>query len=199
MAPKTDPRVDAYVAGAADFARPILEHLRATVHAACPECEETIKWGFPHFLYEGMLCSMAAFKAHCAFAFWKDALVLDEKWRRSGAMGHLGKITKIRDLPPKKMLLAWLELAVKLNEEGSKSPRRRILPKPPVVVPKELAAALKKSARAAARFASLSPSHQRKYADWIAGAKREETRERRLARAMKQITEGKSLSWKYER
>ena len=42
-----DPRVDAYIKKAADFARPILEEIRTRVRAACPDVEETIKWGTP--------------------------------------------------------------------------------------------------------------------------------------------------------
>ena len=50
-----DKRVDAYIAKSSEFARPILRQLRDIVHEACPEVEETIKWGFPHFDYKGML------------------------------------------------------------------------------------------------------------------------------------------------
>jgi hypothetical protein len=87
-----DPRVDAYIAKSAAFAKPILEHLRGTVHAACPGVEETMKWSFPHFDYNGMMCSMAAFKVHCAFGFWKAALILDEKERSDDAMGKKGRL-----------------------------------------------------------------------------------------------------------
>jgi hypothetical protein len=72
---KNDPRIDDYIAKSQDFARPILEHLRDLVHKACPEVEETMKWSFPHFDYKGMMCSMAAFKQHCAFGFWKASLI----------------------------------------------------------------------------------------------------------------------------
>ena len=102
--PTTDPRVDAYIDAAADFAKPILTHLRGVVHSACPRVEETMKWSFPHFMYEGMLCSMASFKAHCAFGFWKGALVLGDESRDTEGMGNLGRITSVKDLPPKKVL-----------------------------------------------------------------------------------------------
>src|SRR5882724_3442915 len=99
---KKDPRIDAYIADAADFARPILNHLRQLVHAACPEIEETMKWSFPHFDYKGMMCSMAAFKQHCSFGFWKGALIIEERPSSSGAeegMGQFGRIRGISDLP----------------------------------------------------------------------------------------------------
>ena len=74
-----DPRIDAYIAKAANFAKPILKHLRKVVHTGCPEVEETMKWSMPHFDYKGMMCGMAAFKEHCAFGFWKA-------WTRSAAL-----------------------------------------------------------------------------------------------------------------
>src|SRR6266540_2961217 len=76
---KKDPRVDAYIAKSADFTKPILRHLREIVHKGCPQVEETMKWNFPHFMYRGMLCGMAAFKSHCAFGFWKGKLIVPEK------------------------------------------------------------------------------------------------------------------------
>ena len=72
-----DARLDAYIAKANAFARPILNHLREAAHAACPDVEETMKWSFPHFQCKGMLCSMAAFKQHCAFGFWKGAMIVE--------------------------------------------------------------------------------------------------------------------------
>jgi hypothetical protein len=40
---KRDPRVDAYIAKSADFAKPILTAIRDTVHAACPDVVEDMK------------------------------------------------------------------------------------------------------------------------------------------------------------
>src|SRR5262245_29763525 len=64
-----DARIDAYIEKSAEFAKLILNHIRDLVHSACPQVEETVKWGFPHFMYKGMLCSMASFKQHCAVGF----------------------------------------------------------------------------------------------------------------------------------
>ncbi len=117
--PKTDPRVDQYIAKSADFAKPILLHLRKIVHAACPDVEETMKWSFPHFDYRGeMMCAMAAFKEHCSFGFWKASLVLDET--TDDAMGHFGKIRSVKDLPSARELTKYIKKAAKLNDEGIK-------------------------------------------------------------------------------
>ena len=197
-----DPRFDAYIAKSAPFARPILAHLREVVHAACPEVEETLKWSMPHFMYRGMLCGMAAFKSHCTFGFWKGALIVDRDGGKSDeAMGQFGCIRTIADLPPKRVLAGYVRQAMKLNEAGVKHPARSkaAAPKKPLRTPPDLAAALRKSRRAAATFAAFPPGHRREYVEWILDAKRAETREKRLAQTIEWLAEGKSLNRKYEK
>ena len=193
--PTTDPRIDAYIANAADFAQPILRHIREVVHSTCPEVEETMKWRNPSFLYKGMLCGMAAFKAHVGFGFWKGSLILEGN---RDAMGHFGRITSLSDLPSRKVLAGYVRRAMQLNEEGVTSPSRmRRTPKPPARVPADLAAALRKNRKAAAAFEAMSPSHRREYIEWITEARTDATRQRRLATAIEWIAEGKSRNWKY--
>ncbi|MEJ7813189.1 MAG: YdeI/OmpD-associated family protein [Gemmatimonadaceae bacterium] len=197
-----DPRVDAYIARSADFAQPILTHLREVVHGACPEVEEAMKWSFPHFMYKGMLCGMASFKAHCTFGFWKGDLVLGQNGGNGeDAMGQFGRITTLAELPPRKVLAGYVKTAMKLNDDGVKSPTRVMprAPKAPVVVPDDLASALGKRKKAQAAFDAFSQSHQREYVEWITEAKAAATRERRLAQAVEWMAEGKSRNWKYEK
>jgi uncharacterized protein YdeI (YjbR/CyaY-like superfamily) len=196
---KKDTRVDAYIAKSAEFARPILAHLRETVHAACPDVEETIKWSFPNFMYKGMLCGMASFKEHCAFGFWKGSLVLGKEGAAAEkAMGHFGRITKLSDLPSRRVLAGYIKEAMKLNDAGVKAPARS-KPKTPkaVVVPDDLRSALTANKEAAATFDKFSPSHKREYIEWITEAKTEATRTRRLATAIEWMAEGKPRNWKY--
>src|SRR3954454_17634713 len=180
-----DARVDAYIAKSADFARPILAHLREVVHAACQDVEETMKWSFPHFQYKGLLCSMASFKEHCAFGFWKGSLIVEKGGATEQAMGQFGRITKLTDLPSKKMLTGYIKEAMKLNDEGVKSPSRS-KPKQPreLIVPDDLALALRANTQARATFDAFSTSNKREYVDWITEAKTEATRTRRLATAV---------------
>lgn len=193
-----DPRVDAYIAKQAEFARPILTHLREVVHAACPEVQEDMKWSTPFFTYHGNLCQMAAFKEHCAFGFWKGALVVG---RGSGeddrAAGQFGRITSLKDLPAKKELTAFIKKAMQLNEEGVSVPKEK-KSRPPLPVPPELTAALAKNRKARDVFEAFSPSHKRDYCEWIGDAKREETRAARVAQAVEWIAEGKPRHWKYQ-
>jgi uncharacterized protein YdeI (YjbR/CyaY-like superfamily) len=193
---KKDPRIDAYIAKAPEFARPILKHLRVIVREGCPDVEETMKWSMPHFDYKGPLAGMAAFQAHCAFRFWKGSLVVPGSRE---AMGQFGRITKVEDLPKDRVLLGYVKKAVKLNEEGIKVKRVPKNPKPEIPMPADLAAALKKNAKARATFESFPPSHKREYLEWITGAKAEATRQRRLGTAIEYMSSGRSLNWKYQR
>ena len=193
-----DPRIDAYIERAAPFAQPILRHVRELVHEACPDVEESIKWGMPSFSHAGgILCGMAAFKQHASFGFWKHALVVGEGEPRDG-MGSYGKMTSLDHLPPRTTLLAHLRKAMRLNEDGVKSPRRKPAPKPAPDTPEDLAAALERNKAAKAAFAAFPPGCRREYIEWIVEAKREETRAKRLTQAIEWMAEGKRRNWKYE-
>lgn len=197
--PRKDPRVDAYIARAAPFARPVLTHLRAVVHAAVPGVEETIKWGMPHFLHGGILCGCAAFKEHCAF-YVRGAEELPGGVARGGAMGQFGRITSVSDLPSKRALAKILKGALARNEARAKAPRTpRRAPRPEAPPPADLLAALKANPKARATFEGFSPSRRRDYVEWVVEAKGADTRARRLAQAVAWMAEGKARNWKYER
>ena len=194
-----DPRVDAYIAKSADFAKPILTHIRDTMHAACPGVVETMKWSMPFYDYHGPLANMSAFKAHVGFGFWKGALVVGAGSDHDGSpMRQFGPITSIDDLPPKKELVALIKKAAKLNEEGVKVEKKKS-PRAELPVPPELAAALAKNKTARANFEAFPPSHKREYNEWIGEAKREETKAARVKQAVEWIAEGKARNWKYEK
>ncbi|CUI02788.1 YdeI/OmpD-associated family protein [Massilia antarctica] len=197
--PTPDPRIDEYIANSAAFAQPILIHLRQVIHAACPDVEETIKWGMPFFLYHGMLCHIASFKAHCALSFWKGELLVaqgDDKGRE--AMGQFGRIASLKDLPSQKTLAGYINKAMTLNAEGVKAPSRA---RPKVarelVVPDYFIAALEEEPGASEQFRAFSPGAMREYVDWLTEAKTEATRLRRLSQAVEWIAEGKQHNWKY--
>ncbi len=193
-----DPRIDAYIAKSADFAKPILKHLRKVVHAGCPQVQETMKWSMPHFDYKGVMCGMAAFKEHCGFGFWKADLILDRNKYPEKGMGSFGCIKSLQDLPDEKTLIGYVKKATALNETGIKVPGRAEPKKrAPLPVPDDFAAALKKNAKARTTLENFSPSHRREYIEWITEAKREETRQQRLATAIKWLAEGKARNWKY--
>jgi uncharacterized protein YdeI (YjbR/CyaY-like superfamily) len=201
-----DPRIDAYIDKSADFAKPILDHLRALVHKACPDAVETIKWSFPNFDYKGsILCSMASFKQHCAFGFWLGAVMKDAegvfiKGEDKSAMGQLGQIKSLKDLPSDKVLIAYLKEAASLIDQGVKLPKKEKATNASAIeVPGYFSAYLKKNKPAFEQFNKFPPSHRKEYIQWITEAKTEATREKRMATAIEWIAEGKSRNWKYER
>jgi uncharacterized protein YdeI (YjbR/CyaY-like superfamily) len=196
--PTIDPRVDEYIAKSAEFAQPILIHLREVIHAACPEVKETIKWSMPNFDYHGIMCNMAAFKQHCAFGFWKAELLLaDEDDKGKEAMGQFGRITSVKDLPSKKVLTAYVKKAMKLNEAGVKVAKPKAAPRA-LAVPDYFIAALEANPAAYEVFNNFSTSAKREYCEWLTEAKTEATRDKRMAQAVEWIAEGKKRNWKYE-
>jgi uncharacterized protein YdeI (YjbR/CyaY-like superfamily) len=196
---KRDPRVDAYIEKQREFARPILTYIRDVVHEGCPDVQETIKWGAPFFLYNGMLCQFAGFKEHVGFGFWKGTLIIERNDRSLEAAGSFGRITSVADLPPKKTLIGYLKQGMKLNDAGAKAPPKAPATRAAIPVPKDLRDALAKNRKAMATFAAFSPSHKREYLQWITEARQAATRRRRLAQAVEWMAEGKPRMWKYAR
>jgi hypothetical protein len=199
---KKDARVDAYIEVSAPFARPILKHLRKVVHAGCPEVVETLKWSFPHFMYKGILASMAAFKEHCSFGFWKGELLAAQHAgiaaKQEEAMGHFGRLAKLSDLPGEAVLIRLVKAAAELNDQGVTAPSRsRKNRKPPLKVPAFFLDALRRNRKALATFEAFSTSHKREYVEWVTEAKTDETRTRRLDTSIAWLAEGKPRNWKY--
>ncbi len=216
-----DVRVDAYINRAKPFAHPILEHLRELVHKGCPQVVETIKWSRPFFEYRGVILgNMSAFNEHCSFGFWGveiGAVLREAGALQDGAMGSLGRITNVKDLPCDKLMLGWIRQSVGFIDRGeytspisARHEKKRAgadeakgqavvkAEKPAVEAPAEFIAALKKNKKAAAAFEAFSPSCKREYVEWVADAKRAETRDKRIDTAVEWIAEGKQRNWKYQ-
>lgn len=198
---KKDPRIDAYIDEAAEFARPVLKRLRKLIHQGCPDAVETIKWGSPFFEYKGLLCGFAAFKAHCSLFFWRDIEVSQflPKTNTAGAgMGQFGKIASLQDLPKESVIVACVRSAVEQRDSPKSAPKRARKPAKEVPVPAELKDALATNTKAAETFDNFAPSHRREYILWITEAKRPETRAQRLKTTLEWLSEGKGRNWKYE-
>ncbi len=193
-------RVDAYIAQAPEYAQPILRKIRSLFHKGCPRIEEKIKWGVPHFDYKGMLGGIAAFKNHVSFGFWKSELIKDTHGlfdRGPKASMCTVKVTSLKDMPPDNVMLSYIAQAVELNDAGAKKVKAKKAPTKAPTMPADLKALLAKNKKAAATFEGFPPSHKREYIEWIVEAKRDETRQKRLATAIEWMTDGKSRNWKY--
>jgi uncharacterized protein YdeI (YjbR/CyaY-like superfamily) len=199
-----DKRIDVYINKSEDFAKPILIHLRQIIHEACPEVTETIKWSSPHFEYkDSILCSMASFKKHCAFAFWlrsamKDPHQVMVQVGEQTSMGHFGALKVVNDLPSKKIMITYILEAMSLIDKGIKLPRKkRETSTKEIVVPDYFLRLLKKNKKALVAFEAFSYSRKKEYVEWIGEAKTDTTRDKRIAIALAWLSEGKSMNWKY--
>lgn len=200
--PTYDPRIDAYIEKAGDFAKPVLRHIRDLVHKADPRIEETVKWGMPFFEYKGPICMMAAFKAHCSFGFWKSSRLNDPaKMLHDGepAAGSFGRIEGLESLPPDDALIGFIHQSIAINESGVKEEKKPAKVKAEIPMPEDFDNLLANNLAAKTIYEKFSPSHKREYLEWIVEAKTEATRQKRLAQAIEMITEGKSKNWKYQR
>ena len=199
----TSPAVDAYIAKAPDFAKPILEKLRRAVHRAEPNIEEAIKWSTPHFVHDGLVGGMASFKNHVTFSFWRGKELSDP----NGLFADVGdscmaalKVSDARELPTQAVLVAYVKEAVALNLAAAKAPKKKraaAAPKKAIRVPADLAAALDGHPEARSTFDGFSPTNRREYVEWVTEAKRDATRQKRITTAVEWMSEGKPRNWKY--
>jgi uncharacterized protein YdeI (YjbR/CyaY-like superfamily) len=200
---KFDPRIDAYIEKSADFAKPILMHIRQIVHQASPLITETVKWGMPFFDYKGPVCMMAAFKQHLGFGFWKASRLNDPDHLLQGsdeesAAGSFGRIATLADLPSDKALMDFVQQMIKLNESGVKEPKKPAAPKGDLPMPADFDKLLRGNLATMDNFEKFSLSKKREYLEWFAEAKSEATRQKRIEQALEWIGEGKSRNWKYQ-
>lgn len=196
-----DPRIDAYIEKAEPFARPVLKKVRALFHKGCPKLEETMKWGAPSFDYQGMLGGMASFKQHVSYGFWKAKLMDDPQGILKSATGQSNfsfKASSIADLPDEMVLVAYVKEAKRLNDAGVNAPAKKRKPRKAIEIPDYFQKALNRNKKAKSTFDGFPYSKRRDYVEWLTEAKREATREKRLATAIEWLADGKSRNWKYE-
>lgn len=198
-----NPEVDAYIEKSEPFAQLILKEIRSRVHEACPEVEEVIKWQFPNFVYKGNLCSMAAFTKHCSFTFWKGKILTDPDKILTTvgktSMGQFGKLTFVSDLPDRSVMIKYIKEAIRLNEEKITVVKKKGKAATLQAIPDEVTAAFKNNPSASSVFDAFSISNKNDYIEWIADAKRESTRQKRIQTMLEWLEEGKVRNWKYRK
>jgi uncharacterized protein YdeI (YjbR/CyaY-like superfamily) len=194
-----DPRIDAYIAKAQPFARPILEKVRERVRAVLPDAEEAMKWSMPAYLVDGKIMLVtSAFKAHAALNFWRGQEIGDGQ-PKAGAMGQFGRLRSVQDLPPDAELDKLIREAAAIAKTAPVPRKPKHAPKPTPELHPEFADALSKAPTAKAMLDGFPPSARREYLEWIAEAKQDSTRQKRIADAVQWLSEGKRRNWKYEK
>lgn len=193
-----DPSIDAYIAKAQPFARPILEKVRDRVHFVLPCAEEAIKWSMPAYTMDGKIVVItAAFKAHAAINFWRGQELRGSN-ANPEAMGQFGKLKSVEDLPSDAELDRLIREAADLTKSARAPRKTKNEPKPTPAMHPEFVAALERAPKAKAALDGFPPSAQRDYFEWIAEAKQDGTRQKRIATTIQWLSEGKRRHWKYE-
>ena len=160
---------------------------------------ETLKWSAPSFTLDGkILLMMAAFKAHAALNFWRGQELRGEE-AKGEAMGQFGKLMSIADLPPDAEFDKLIREAAALAATAPPPRKVKHEPKPTADIHPDFAEALDDHPQAKAVLDGFPPSARRDYVDWIAEAKQESTRAKRIATAIEWLGEGKKRHWKYEK
>lgn len=196
-------KVSQYIEKQNELAKPILEYLRNFMHSCGLELQEEVKWGMPFFMYKGkVLCNIAGFKQHCAFGFWnaflmEEAFDLLQTGKEKTAMGNLGKITTIEDLPAPDLFKALVLKSAALIDEGKPVVQKRVTEKKELQMPDILKIELEKEAELLQYFNSLSYSHKKEYIEYITEAKRAETQIKRVEKTLELLANKNSLHGKY--
>ena len=185
-----NPKVDAYIDKQQDFAKPILKHVRKLAHEALPRAEEALKWGVPYFTVNGKnAVGMAAFKKHAS-------VMVCSTETAGGGMGNFGKLTDVSQLPgDEELIRQFRESAEAVQSPETSQPKT----KPVLAMPDDLASAIADTPSAQEVFDGFTDAQRRDYIEWVMSAKRQPTREKRVATAAEWIGEGKKRNWKYEK
>lgn len=202
----TDAKVTEYIENSAEFARPILTHLREQIHEHCPDVVESIKWGIPHFDYKSdFMCVLAAAGKHCSLTFIKSEFMTDPRFaggkKVKAGERFMSRITSLSDLPSDGELAGFVREAMDLNDRGVKLDKTaKAAPnRSPVETPAFFLEALSRNAVAEQVFENQSTSFRKEYVVWLESAKTDATRQRRTDEAVEWIAEGKRRFWKYEK
>ncbi len=189
--------VDDYVSGLGNWqaeVQTLVELCRAA------RMEESIKWGAPCYSRNGKnVVGIGAFKAYFGLWFFQGALLDDtDEVLINAQTGKTKALRQWRMQSPKDIkktaIKRYLKAAAQLADSGQEIKTSR--PKS-VSVPDELESALAKSKTNRAAFDKLRPGQQREYANYIAEAKRADTKQRRIEKILPMIRAGAGLNDRY--
>lgn len=195
-------QINLYIAEQDEWKRRLLVRLRQLIHQADPSITENWRWDMPHFDHGGIMIGMRAFKEHVGVWFHKGALIKDPKklFEPVGKDEEKGmRAYKIQEGEAinEAAFTDLVKKAIAVNAKGTKLTEARG-PRKALVVPEELESVLRKDPTAWANWEAFSYSHKKEYAEWVADAKKEETRKRRIAQALEMIREGKGHTEPYK-
>ena len=189
--------VDAYIEHNTEWQDELIQ-LRKIV-SSC-ELQETVKWGAPCYTYNGKnVVGMAAFKEYFGLWFHQGALLADSGNYLINAQEGKTKALRQWRFGSKKeiktrLIKSYIKEAISLADEGAEiKPTRN----KPLQIPDLLQQALASNLKADAAFGEFSRGKQREFADYVAEAKREETKLKRIQKILPMILRGEGLNDKY--
>jgi len=194
--PNASKDIDKAFAKFTGFQLDYCNHLRALIHKALPEVKEDWKWG-PNFNVSGMVCGVWGFKNHVKINFYKGSLMSDKHKLFTDADNDKGNRSidfteqdKIDDAK----IIEYLKEAAALNKQGLTVEKKSIT----VNIPEDLLRALNKHSGLKMYFDKMAPSHKREYSEYVADAKQDDTRERRIKKVIEMIVENRKMKEKQE-
>ncbi len=175
-----------------------LDHLRSILNAT--ELVETVKWGIPTYTINNKnVVGLGAFKSYVGIWFFNGSFLKDSARKLINAQE--GKTKGMRQWRferaneiDEKLIVSYLEEAIQNQKDG-----KEVKPeKKPLIIPDELKEALASDSQLSELFDQLSLTNRRDYAEHIAEAKREETKQKRLEKIIPMIKKGVGLNDKYK-
>jgi uncharacterized protein YdeI (YjbR/CyaY-like superfamily) len=188
-------RVDDFIDGATRWR----EEMR-TLRNVLLDCRlgEELKWGKPCYTAGGgNIVIMQPFKEHLSLMFFKGALLDDPEGILRSQGENTRSAMRIELTGPEQVaelastLKAYVEEAIAVEEAGLAVPRKKVREDE---IPEELAERLAEDDEYREAFEALTPGRKRSYVLHISGAKRAETRERRVGKCRAKVLEGKGFN-----
>lgn len=159
--------------------------------------KEELKWGKPCYTHQGNnVILIHGFKNYCAYLFHKGVLLKDEKGilvkqTKNVQAARQIRFTNIEDINEKiDLLKAYILEAVEIEKAGMKVELKKTKD---FEVAEEFQTKLNENPELEQAFNSLTPGRQRGYLLHFAGAKKSETRTRRVENNIPNILNGKGL------
>lgn len=165
------------------------------------ELTETIKWSAPVYtLNNKNVLGLGAFKNHFGIWFFNGVFLRDEHHLLINAQENKTKaLRQMRfetlEQIDKNSVLLYIKEAIENQKLGKEI--KPIRSKKEVILPKELKQLLNSNTLIKQAFNNLTPYKQKEYCEYIAIAKREQTKKTRLEKITPMILNGVGLNDKY--
>jgi len=189
--------IDEAINKAEPFAKAICKKLRTLIFTAEPNMIEDWKWG-PNYYSNGMVCGFWHFKNHVTFTFYQGAVLKDKYKILQSNPGNVHnrhlKFTDVKEIN-EKIVIEYIRESVSNNAKGIKLTETK---DKTVIVPADFKKLLSKN-KVLPYFESMSYSHKKEWIMWINDAKKEETRMKRMDKAIVGLKGKQGLNDKYSK